>query len=202
VSSDVTGAVIGDQRVDPYGVLHKEGANMNTNASIARAALTTFVLTTAVACGGPNPHVIETQVDIEAPASVVWDVLTDFEGHEEWDPFFSSLEGTLEPGETLEIVIGDPADGGMAFSPEVLIVETNAELRWVGHLLVPGVFDGEHAFLIVARDDGGVRFLHEEEFRGPLVPLFWGQLDTETRAGFEDFNAALKAEAEARAAQR
>jgi hypothetical protein len=36
----------------------------------------------------------------------------------------------------------------MTFRPTVLNAETNRELRWLGHLLAPGLFDGEHSFTI------------------------------------------------------
>ncbi|WP_228479091.1 SRPBCC family protein [Flavobacterium soyangense] len=35
---------------------------------------------------------------------------------------------------------------GMTFKPKVLAFETNKEFRWLGHLLFPGLFDGEHKF--------------------------------------------------------
>ena len=36
----------------------------------------------------------------------------------------------------------------MTFRPEVLRCEPGRELRWLGHFLVPGLFDGEHAHLL------------------------------------------------------
>jgi hypothetical protein len=163
---------------------------------IARPLFATLI---AAALTGCAQDVLHTEVTIDAPAEVVWDVLVDFEGHQRWDPFFSKLEGELVVGERLDIVIGDPDDGGMSFAPEVLVVDEDRELRWIGRVLVPGILDGEHAFLLVPVDDGRVTLIHEEVFSGTLEPLFWAKLDTETRAGFEEFNAALKAEAERRA---
>ena len=43
-----------------------------------------------------------------------------------------------------------------------------------------------------------VRLTHSECFRGLLVPMLWKGLDTDTRAGFEQLNQALKARAEER----
>jgi hypothetical protein len=177
---------------------------MSNFASITARSFATSIILAALGagCAAPDGHMLRTQVDIDAPAEVVWQVLVDFEGHADWDPFFSHLEGDLQEGSTLDIVIGDPADGGMAFQPEVLHVEEAREPRWIGHLVLPGVFDGEHAFMIVENDAGSVTLFHEEIFTGPMVPFFWEKLDTETRAGFHDFNAALKARAEGLAAPR
>jgi len=40
----------------------------------------------------------------------------------------------------------------MTFRPTILKAEPNRELRWLGHLLVPGLFDGEHIFTIETWD--------------------------------------------------
>lgn len=45
----------------------------------------------------------------------------------------------------------------MTFRPTVLVAEPDRELRWRGRLLVPGLLDGEHAFVVEPRGDGGVR---------------------------------------------
>ena len=75
------------------------------------------------------------------------------------------------------------------------MAEPGRELRWLGRPLVPGVFDGEHRFLIERLGEGRVRFVQEESFRGLLVALTGGTL-AKTESGFEQMNQALKARAE------
>ncbi len=82
------------------------------------------------------------------------------------------------------------------YPPEVVKAEPNRELRWLGHLLVPGLFDGEHIFAIEPLGANPVRFVQRETFTGLLVPLFARRLHTETLRGFEEMNRALKIEAE------
>jgi hypothetical protein len=84
----------------------------------------------------------------------------------------------------------------MGFKPTVLRAEPNRELRWLGRLWLPRLFDGEHVFVIEPLDETRVRFVQREEFNGLLVPLFARSLDTDTRRGFEEMNQALKARAE------
>jgi len=36
----------------------------------------------------------------------------------------------------------------MTFRPTILKAEPERELRWLGRLLLPGLFDGEHVFEI------------------------------------------------------
>jgi hypothetical protein len=69
-------------------------------------------------------------------------------------------------------------------------------LRWLGHLLVPGIFDGEHSFTIEPLDDGTVRLVQREDFRGVLVPMLARSLDRRTLPAFERMNQALKQRAE------
>lgn len=71
----------------------------------------------------------------------------------------------------------------------VLAVDAGRELRWIRHLLVPGLFDGEHRFDIHLLGPGRVRFVQQERFTGVLVPLFARNLDTHTLAGFNAMNA-------------
>ena len=84
----------------------------------------------------------------------------------------------------------------MVFKPTVTRVSVESEFRWLGRLVVPGVFDGEHIFSLASTPTGGTRFIQREEFRGLLVPLLWGSIAAQTRNGFEAMNAALKSRAQ------
>ena len=75
-------------------------------------------------------------------------------------------------GERLEVNIQPSGASGMTFRPTVLKVEPNRELRWLGHLLISGLFDGEHIFTIEPLGQSRVRFTQREVFTGLLVPLF------------------------------
>ena len=99
-------------------------------------------------------------------------------------------------GERLEVKLQPSGASAMTFRPTVLKAEPNRELRWLGHLLISGLFDGEHIFTIEPLGEGRVRFTQREVFTGLLVPLFARGLDTDTRRGFEEMNQALKARAE------
>ena len=59
----------------------------------------------------------------------------------------------------------------MGFQPTVVVFNPNMELRWIGHLLMPGIFDGEHRFAIEPIGAERVRFVQEERFTGLLVPF-------------------------------
>ena len=74
----------------------------------------------------------------------------------------------------------------------IKILEPKNEFRWLGSLIFPGIFDGEHIFQLEQINDSKTKFIHRENFSGLLVPLFWKSLNTNTRKGFEEMNEALK----------
>ena len=85
----------------------------------------------------------------------------------------------------------------MTFKPKVLIAELNRELRWLGRLLVPGLFDGKHSLTINSIREKCVRFFQREALRDLLAPLFARSLGTNKQRIFEEMNLALKERAEA-----
>ncbi|MDS0295869.1 SRPBCC domain-containing protein [Halogeometricum luteum] len=139
---------------------------------------------------------ILTSIEIAAAPERVWDVLTDFEAYDEWNPFLRVV-GRPNVGSRPRVRLTPPNGRSMAFRPEVTVVEPNRELRWLGHLYVSGLFDGEHRFVLEPLDGGArTRFVHAETFGGALAgPLLWMARD-DTRAGFEAMNDALKRRAE------
>jgi hypothetical protein len=141
-------------------------------------------------------HLLETQIDIDAPVERVWSLLIDFPSYPRWNPFVRSIEGILEVGQSLKVFIQPQGASGMRFQPTVLAAQPNRELRWKGKLFLPGLFDGEHYFKLEVKPGGGLTFHQGENFSGVLVPLFRRSLDGPTKQGFVAMNEALKREAE------
>ena len=139
---------------------------------------------------------LRSEIEIQASAEQVWQLLTDFASFPQWNPFIRRASGDIKVGKQLEVNIQPSGTRGMNFRPTLLKAEPNQELRWLGHLLMPGLFDGEHIFTIEPLGNNRVRFVQLEIFTGLLVPLFTRGLDTDTRRGFEEMNQALKARAE------
>jgi hypothetical protein len=98
-------------------------------------------------------------------------------------------------GASLNISVQPPAEKSMRFSPKITVLELHRELRWLGRVLIPGIFDGEHKFTITPINSNKVLFTPSENFSGILVPLFNKMLNN-TRQGFEAMNQALKIRAE------
>jgi hypothetical protein len=137
-------------------------------------------------------HTLLTQIHIAAPTSQVWQVLTDFEHYPSWNPFLSFLKGKVKVGERIRVMIQPPEGKTMEFKPTVLVFEKEKEFRWLGHLWLKGLFDGEHFFRLEANRDGTTTFIHGENFNGILVRFLKGMLDGQTKKGFEAMNKAIK----------
>ncbi len=139
---------------------------------------------------------IQAHIDIDAPPERVWAVLTDFGRHPAWNPFIREISGEVREGARLVVGLGPPDKKPMTFRPTVVEAEPNRSLVWLGVLVAPWLFRGEHRFRLEPLGRGRARFHHGEAFGGALVPLLRRSLDTDTRRGFELMNGALKREAE------
>lgn len=142
-----------------------------------------------------NVKTLQSEIEIDASPSRVWAILSDFPAYPQWNPFIKHIQGDATPGTQLKVRIEPPGAKGMTFHPTVLAATPDKELRWLGHLLVPRVFDGEHQLLITQLPDQRVRFMQREVFRGVLVPFTAGML-SKTEQGFVAMNEALRKRAE------
>jgi hypothetical protein len=140
---------------------------------------------------------LKTTIEIRASAGRVWSILTDFAAYPAWNPFIHSITGEQNPGSRLNVTLKPEGGSAMTFKPLLLCCAPRKEFRWKGQVLFPGVFDGEHYFLINEVNAGAVQFTQGEVFTGILVPLvFRGSLREGTERGFHAMNQALKRRAE------
>lgn len=153
------------------------------------AALVGLVVAAGLFLASRKRDELVTEVVLPAPPERVWAVLSDGARFGEWNPFIRAMDGELVPGGKLRNVMAPAGGREMTFTPTVLAVRPAAELRWLGRLLVPGLFDGEHYFLLTPTA-GGTRLVHGERFRGIA---FWFVKAESFRGDFERMNAALVA---------
>lgn len=139
---------------------------------------------------------IKTEITIDTTPERVWEVLTAFEKYPSWNPFIKSLEGEVKVGEKIVVRLEPPGAKGMTFKPKVLAFDQNKTFKWMGHLFIPGLFDGEHRFELIDNGNGTTTFIQAEKFKGILVRMLSKMLDGSTLNGFRAMNEALKKEAE------
>ncbi len=139
---------------------------------------------------------IKTEIVINAPREKVWQVLTDFERYPHWSRFIKSIVRSRKNPRNLDVRLKPPGKKEMRFKPQVVLEQENVEFAWLGNIIIPGIFDGEHHFRLLDEGRNRTRLLHFERFRGVLASLFLKMISTSTEAGFAQFNHALKDEVE------
>ncbi|MEW6068896.1 MAG: SRPBCC domain-containing protein [Nitrospirota bacterium] len=115
---------------------------------------------------------IRTEIVIKSNLNKVWDFFTDFSHYPEWNPFIYSISGNVSVNNIIKIRLTPPDAKPMTFKPKILTLLPKKELRWLGHFIIPGLFDGEHIFEFIENKDGTITFIQRELFSGILVPLF------------------------------
>jgi len=134
---------------------------------------------------------INTKIHIDKSPEAVWKCLTDFPRYAEWNPFLTRIERINDKDLKVEF------NGKTTFKPEILKMEPNQELRWVGKLGgVNWLFKGEHYFILTAEKKGTL-FVHGENFTGILAWLLWPFVKKQFEANFNQMNQALKARVDA-----
>ncbi|WP_157763853.1 SRPBCC domain-containing protein [Paraburkholderia aromaticivorans] len=137
---------------------------------------------------------IETETLIDSSPQTVWTVLTATDDYPLWNPQISRLRGQLREGNVIEFVEGTGPDA-MVFHPRILAVQAVRELRWKGYVWFPGLFDGEHRFILETVGNK-TRFIQAETFTGILAGTLTQSVLRDTVTSMQAMNDALKKRAE------
>jgi hypothetical protein len=137
---------------------------------------------------------IRTEIWIDNSPQQVWQVLTATADYPSWNPMISHLVGDLRQGNVIEFTEGAGSDS-MTFHPKILCVRAAQELRWKGNVLVPGLFDGEHRFLLEKQGDK-THLIQSEQFTGLLAGRLTQGVIRETSDQMKAMNVALKQRSE------
>lgn len=143
---------------------------------------------------------LHTEIEIDAPADVVWGVVIDFTSYPAWNGYMH-VDGVAIEDAKLRVSPGPESSGGPTFRPRMVHVDPDAHtFTWRGHLFVRGVFDGEHSFSVEDLGGGRSRLVQAEDFSGLLVGPIMKRYGADTEANFHGTNQAVKTRAEAVAA--
>ncbi len=141
-------------------------------------------------------RILETSIEIDAPAQTVWAILDELVRYPEWNPMLPDLAGRTTVGSSLATSFVRPNTPTMKIAPKIMRIVAARELRWLTQAPDPNAFSAEHIFRIEPKATGGVTFHNDEIFSGTMVEERWPALNTNTRAAFVDVNQRLKARAE------
>jgi hypothetical protein len=135
---------------------------------------------------------VQTRVEINAPAKDVRAVLFGFADYPKWNPFIVRVDGTVAQGSQVYVTV-KPVGKAEISGSTVVTLMTDDHLAWRGSLAIPGLFSGNHDFIIEEAGPGKTVFLNNERMSGIIIPFYDFK---PTEAGFEAMNQALKKRAE------
>lgn len=135
---------------------------------------------------------IKTEITINATVDKIWNILTDFDSYQQWNPFIQKIQGKPQLNQRLVITIKPPEKKKMIFKPVINSMLEKSSFSWVGNLIMPGIFDGQHSFSLKELPNNQVQFIHTECFTGILRKPIFKLLGQSTASGFEQMNQALK----------
>lgn len=138
---------------------------------------------------------IDHEVTINAPASVVWDVLADAQSYGEWNPFVLKCETELKPGGPINMLVR--LGNGTQKANEV-IDEVN-EGRGFSYRMKPpplGALASYRTHDIEPRGENQCVYRSHFELGGWLSPLVALLMESKMQAGFDGMSHALKDRAE------
>jgi hypothetical protein len=134
---------------------------------------------------------IRTEIEIAAPRTTVWSILTDFDHWKEWNPI-SQASGVASPGSKLTMTMrGCDGKAGMRYMPIITDVKAPSSLRWRAVMIAGFVFTNDRVFELEEMSSG-TRLIHREEYSGMLVPVFWRKLEKGALPKLHSMNDALK----------
>jgi hypothetical protein len=144
--------------------------------------------------------VIDATLDIEAPAELVWEVITDFPRYGEWNPFVVACQSTLKPGDPIDLQV-------------VLTSRPQKQREWIiSHTPgvefsysmkpVPGLLRSRRQHKLSPLGPGRCRYESHFELAGAMRPLVLALFGGGMKRGFAGMTAGIKTRAEQLQQQR
>jgi hypothetical protein len=132
---------------------------------------------------------VRAETEVDAPAAVVWAVLTDLGAYSAWSTMLHYRGGALAEGGAVQLRLALPNGPSYNFAPRVIALEPERRFTWRATTGVRGIFDGEHSFELAPLAGGRTRLCNREVYSGLLAPLFQRlPMMRDAPAGFQAMN--------------
>lgn len=136
-------------------------------------------------------------VEVEAPQSLVWDVLVDYARYPEWNPYTVRVDTALSVGADVVLHLPDPANPGSTFTTtEVMrVIDAPRHLRYDTADNLPGIFAVRDQW-VEDLGDGRSSYRTTDVFSGEYAQVAFDLQGQWVKDGFDAVARALKARAE------
>ena len=144
---------------------------------------------------------VEDRVGIQAPASVIWEIVRDLPRWSDWNPTYPEAKGEVRIGELLVLKLALPGQPLQEIRPRVLEWVPNEQLHWRLSLM-GGLISTIRYIEIEALGEASCVIDNGEIFGGLMGPSLGKRVGRAVQRGFKAMNEALKERAEAEYAKR
>jgi hypothetical protein len=139
---------------------------------------------------------IEHRVGIQAPAEVIWEVISDLESWSQWNTLYPKASGQIRIGAVLELTLALPGQAEQQIRPTVLEWVPNDQLHWRLTML-GGLVKTTRYFEIESLAEASCIVSNGELFAGLMGPRIGKRMARNIYRAFVSMDEALKARAEA-----
>lgn len=139
---------------------------------------------------------VEHRIGVQAPAEVVWEVVSDFEGWAQWNPLYRKAEGVMKVGSTLVLEQHLPGQPPTVIQPIVQDWVPYEQLHWRSSRL--GGFVTAIRYLEIENmGPANATFSNGELFMGLLLRFVSRDERRRLKAAFTQMGEAVRDRAEA-----
>jgi uncharacterized protein YndB with AHSA1/START domain len=137
-------------------------------------------------------------VQIDAPAGVVWEVLTDLDNYRIWNPFCISALSTLAMGSAVEMILADysGADGTFPNTEYVCAFVPERLLSWELRATPESPYAARRDQVIEPIDGSRCRYYSTDAFLGDHAHDIMAETGAWVKRAFDDTALALKQRSE------
>lgn len=143
----------------------------------------------------PSHIVSSDQVEIDAPAQVVWDILVDLKNYHEWNPFTERVESTLVLGDKVDLYVRLGKQNKIQ-TEQVREVSPPNTLSWGMTMGLDFLLKALREQKLETVTEDKCVYFSTDAFQGLLTPLVVMLYGEKIRVGFNEMAYALKKRAE------
>ena len=140
---------------------------------------------------------VRAEIEIDAPAERIFDILVDLGAYPEWNPFTPRVESTLRVGDPVHLFV---RLRGARLAHRIEYVSRNerpSQLCWGTTIGAGFLLCAERCQTLERIDAARTRFVNQDVLRGWLAPLVMLAFGGPMQRGFDAVVRAVKQRAEA-----